>query len=341
MVAMASRRRAVTGSIEPQRLFGFSAWMALAALLLLTLLAASPERATAEPIPPPDEASRPTIGLALGSGGANGLAHIAMLQVFDELGIVPDRIAGTSIGAIIGSLYAAGLSADEILDLFDDVAGSPLDALTGLTSSDLDLVDLLQIGIGDGGLFSSMGFLRYLALHTEARDFSELRIPMQVVATDYWTGDSVVLEEGPLFPALEGSMAVPGLFAPVPHLDMLLIDGGTSNPLPFDLLQDEVDMVIAVDVSGNRDPFTGHSPGLTEMLLQSFKIMQQSIARQRLNHRPPDLYLKPESHGIRLLHFNRIHEILQQAEPTATELRQQLMTWQASHVISASPGYAD
>lgn len=58
--------------------------------------------------------TRPTIGLALGSGGANGLAHIAILQVFDELGIVPDRITGTSIGAVIGGLYAAGLSAEQI-----------------------------------------------------------------------------------------------------------------------------------------------------------------------------------------------------------------------------------
>ncbi|EWG99221.1 patatin-like phospholipase family protein [Halomonas sp. BC04] len=309
-------------------------------LALVASLLLAPGLLAAEQRPDPGEATRPTIGLALGSGGANGLAHIAMLQVFDELGILPDRIAGTSIGAIIGGLYAAGLSADEILDLFDDVAGSPLDAMSGLASSEMDLMDLLQIGLGDGGLFSSMGFLRYLALHTEVRNFNELRIPLQVVATDYWTGNSIVLEEGPLFPALEGSIAVPGLFTPVPHLEMLLIDGGTSNPLPFDLLLDEMDLVIAVDVSGNRDPFTGPSPGLAEMLFQSFKIMQQSITRQSLRRHAPDLYLKPESHGIRLLHFNRIHEILQQAEPTAAELRRQLLAWQASQGISTNPDHA-
>jgi NTE family protein len=284
--------------------------------------------------PPP---ARPTLGLALSSGGANGLAHIAVLQVLDELEIVPDRITGTSIGAVIGGLYAAGLSADEILDIFDDVAGSPLDALSGLASLDLDLVDVMHIGLSDGGLFDSSGFLRFLAGHTQARTFDDLSIPLAVVATDYWSGDSVVIEEGPLFPAIEGSMAVPGLFSPVPRGDQLLIDGGTSNPLPYDLLLDEMDLVIAVDVTGGRQPAEDGPPGVTEILFNSFKIMQQSLIRQALEHRRPHLYLKPEAAGVRLLHFNRIHEILVQAEPVANELRDQLTIWLAIQADAALP----
>ncbi|WP_416139588.1 patatin-like phospholipase family protein [Halomonas sp. HK25] len=273
--------------------------------------------------------ARPTLGLALGSGGANGLAHIAVLQVLDELDIVPDRIAGTSIGAVIGGLYAAGLSADEILDIFDDVAGSPLDALSGLAGLDLDLVDLMHIGLNDGGLFDSSGFLRFLAGHTEARTFDDLAIPLSVVATDYWSGDSVVIEEGPLFPAIEASLAVPGLFSPVPRGDQLLIDGGTSNPLPYDLLLDEMGLVIAVDVTGSRQSADDGPPGVTDILFNSFKIMQESLIRQALAHRRPHLYLKPEAAGVRLLHFNRIHEILAQAKPVADELRDQLTIWLA------------
>ncbi len=280
---------------------------------------------------------RPTLGLALGSGGANGLAHIAVLQVLDEQGIVPDRIAGTSIGAVIGGLYAAGLSAEEILDIFDDVAGSPLDALSGLAGSELDLVDLLQLGLSDGGLFDSGGFLRFLAGHTEARRFDELRIPLAVVATDYWSGDSVVIEEGPLFVAIEASMAVPGLFKPVHRGDQLLIDGGTSNPLPYDLLLDDMDLVIAVDVSGSRDPASEPEPGLTDLLFRTFSIMQQSLIRQALERQPPHLYLKPDATGVRLLHFNRVHEILAQAEPVADELRDRLTSWRAIQADAAMP----
>ncbi|MFY0989523.1 patatin-like phospholipase family protein [Halomonas sp. C05BenzN] len=300
-----------------------------AGLLAGTLLATAPAPAQEWPDAPPP--SPPTIGLALGSGGASGLAHIAVLQVFDELGIVPDRIAGTSIGAVIGGLYAAGLSADEILDLFDDFGGSPLDALSGLAHSELDLLDLVQIGLGDGGLFDSGGFLRFLAAHTEVRTFDELRIPLALVATDYWTGNSVVLDEGQVFPAIEASMAVPGLFPPVRRDGELLIDGGTSNPLPFDLLQGRVDLVIAVDVTGNREPVEGEAAGLTDVLFKTFEIMQQSITRRMLLNEPPDIYLRPDVHGIRLLHFNRVHDILDQAGPTADELRERLAVWLALH----------
>jgi len=295
-------------------------------LFATALLAAAPVAAASGDTPAP----RPTIGLALGSGGANGLAHIAILQVFDDLGIVPDRIVGTSIGAVIGGLYAAGFSAKEIRDIFDDVAGSPLDALSGLAKSEVELTELMPFGRDDAGLLDSAGFLRFLAGHTEARTFDELRIPLRIVATDYWTGDSVTLDEGPLFPAIEASMAVPGLFLPVHRGEQLLIDGGTSNPLPFDLLRDEVDLIIAVDVSGSPQLDDGEEIGLTDMLFNSFKIMQQAIIRQSLRHRPPDLYLHPEARGVRLLHFNRIDEILRQAEPAAKELRDRLEGWRAA-----------
>ncbi|MCA1790474.1 MAG: patatin-like phospholipase family protein, partial [Thioalkalivibrio sp.] len=177
----------------------------------------------------PEESEHPSIGLALGSGGAIGLAHIAMLQVFDDLAIKPKRIAGTSIGAIIGALYASGLSAIEIRDIFDDFAGSSLDVLSELMGDeiDLELGDLLQVDISSGGLLDPSGFLRFLGSKTNATTFADLDIPLSVVATDYWTGETVVLESGDLFEAIRASMAVPGLFAPLQHEDRLLIDGGT------------------------------------------------------------------------------------------------------------------
>ncbi|MFO7955011.1 patatin-like phospholipase family protein [Thioalkalivibrio sp.] len=296
----------------------------LPALCLILSLFAAPavlaaDRADAQP---------PTIGLALGSGGAGGLAHIAILQVFDDLDTRPDRITGTSIGAVIGGLYAAGLDADEILDLFDDFAGSELDALTGLARSDIRLMDLVPLRLGRNALFDSGEFLRFLAEQTDARDFDDLRIPFAVVATDFRTGESVVIDEGDLFKAIEASMAVPGLFAPVRYGDaQYLIDGGASNPLPYDLLQGEYDYVIAVDVSGNGAQNDTEDIGITDLLFKSFSIMQASIVRHMTRLDPPDLYLIPDTRDIRLLHFNRIDEILEKAGPTANELREHLEAW--------------
>ncbi|WP_019558563.1 MULTISPECIES: patatin-like phospholipase family protein [unclassified Thioalkalivibrio] len=293
----------------------------LLVLLLALLLSAAPAPLMAERA----DSSSPTIGLALGSGGAGGLAHIAILQVFDDLEMHPDRITGTSIGAVIGGLYAAGLDAEEILDLFDDFAGSELDALTGLARSDIKLLDLVPLRLGRNALFDSSEFLRFLADHTEARDFDDLRIPFSVVATDFRSGDSVVIDEGDLFAAIGASMAVPGLFEPVQHGDdRYLIDGGASNPLPYDLLQGQYDYVIAVDVSGNGAQNDTEDIGITDLLFKSFSIMQGSIIRHMTRLDPPDLYLVPDTGGIRLLHFNRIDEILEKAQPAADELREQL-----------------
>ena len=298
---------------------------AITAAILIMILSLTPlgSVATADRT----EADRPSIGLALGSGGAGGLAHIAMLQVFDEIGVEIDMIAGTSIGAVIGVLYAAGLSADEVYDVFDDFGGSNLDALSRMVSpnAELSLTNLLRIGLSDGGLIDAGGFIDFIKSKVEARTFEELAIPLKVVATDYWTGDMIVLTSGDLFLAIKASMAVPALFSPVKLDDALLIDGGTSNPLPYDLLTDDCDLVVAVDVSGSRKRTNGKQPALTEMLFSTFEIMQQSIVTSRRRSGDADIYIKPDTDEIRLLHFNRIEEILEKAQPAADELRQALV----------------
>lgn len=300
---------------------------ALSLLLLLPLaLFPSVSPASGEVEPP----SRPSIGLALGSGGAGGLAHIAILQVFDAAGKPPDQITGSSIGAVIGGLYAAGLGADAILDIFDDFAGSELDALTGLAQSEIRLLDVVPLRAERKALFEAGPFLRFLAKHTEARDFADLEIPFAVVATDFRTGDSVVIDEGDLFRAIEASMAVPGLFEPVEYQGHpFLIDGGASNPLPYNLLDEGHDYIVAVDVTGNGTPNETVDIGIADVLFTSFSIMQGSIVRHMTRLDPPDLYLAPDIGNIRLLHFNRIDEVLRSAQPSAAELRKQLEAWGA------------
>ncbi|HET98761.1 MAG TPA: patatin-like phospholipase family protein [Desulfurivibrio alkaliphilus] len=309
----------------------------LSALISAIVLLLSPPviAATSNTQTPP----RPSIGLALGSGGAGGLAHIAMLQVFDDLGIKPERIAGTSIGAVIGALYAAGLSAEEIRGIFDEFGGSSLDALSHLIgpSAELTLGDLLKIDIDNGGLFDSSGFIRFLAGKIEARRFEDLVIPLEIVATDYWTGEMVVLDRGDLLAAVQASMAVPGLFSPVARGEQLLIDGGTSNPLPFDLLKDRHELVVAIDVSGSRAQHTGNQVDLTDLLFNTFKIMQQSLIAARMRAAEPDIYIKPEISNIRLLHFNRIKTVLEQAQPAAEQLQRRLSQALAAERKPGSP----
>jgi NTE family protein len=274
----------------------------------------------------PGNGDIPSIGLALGSGGATGLAHIPMLEVFDELGIKPSIIAGASIGSIIGAMYASGLSGKDIRGVVNDFSGTDMESLKALIHghSGLKIMDLLKFDFDDGGLLDSQGFLNFLKQKIRAATFEELTIPFKVVAADYWKREQVVFETGELIPAVKASMAVPGLFAPVAYEDRLLVDGGTINPLPYDLLQGKCDIVAAIDVSGAKTIDGNEKPGLTDSLFNTFEIMQQAIIQQKINNHKPDIYIKPDIKDVRLLHFHRAQEIFDQAKPAAEDFKTKL-----------------
>lgn len=279
-----------------------------------------------QPVTAQDDAcAEPDVALVLGSGGAAGLAHIAMLRVLEEHDIRPRAIAGTSIGAIIGALYAAGMPVDEIEALFREFGDSALNPFAGLFSGEgpPSLRDLIEIDLGNGSLLDSNRFVEFAGERMDAQSFSDLELPMSIVATDFWSGEQRIFNSGELLPVMRASMAVPGVFAPVERGEDLLIDGGASNPLPVDLVA-EHDLVVAIDVTGSRNRDSGESPGITDFLFSSFEIMQQSILRANLRQHPADIYIKPELTGIRMLHFDRFDEVLEQSQAAAEELSRKL-----------------
>lgn len=265
----------------------------------------------------------PRIGLALGGGGAKGLAHVLMLEVFDELGVAPYRIAGTSIGAVMGSLYASGMSGRAIRHLIDQLTVSDEESWLGsLFSEEISRwLDFIDLKLGNGSLADSSAFIRYLGETIGLSDFSELKIPLKVVATDFWSREQVVFDKGELLPAIQASMAVPGLFEPVNYAGRVLVDGGLVNPVPYDLLLDECDVLIAVDVLGTRTPEGSKGPGFFETTFNTFQIMQSSIMREKRERHAPDLYLQPAIENVRVLDFYKVEKIYRQAMPAAGELR--------------------
>ncbi|WP_045218161.1 patatin-like phospholipase family protein [Desulfonatronum thioautotrophicum] len=268
----------------------------------------------------------PTLGLALGSGGASGLAHIPMLEVLDELDIVPKVIAGSSIGAIIGALYASGLSGADLRRLASDFAPEDKHFMRNLIqgSAGLSLMDLIRLDLDDGGLLDSDGFLDFLETKLDGSTFEDLPIPLKLVAADFWKREQVILDKGPLIPAIKASMAVPGLFAPVPLDGHLLVDGGTVNPLPFDLIDADCDLTVAVDVSGGKAGQEEEKPDVLDALFNTFEIMQQAITREKMKHITPGILVQPETSGIRLLHFYKAGEIFSQSASAAEELKSAL-----------------
>lgn len=266
------------------------------------------------------------LGLALGGGGARGLAHILMLEVLDELRIRPHRIAGTSIGAVFGSMYAAGMSGHEIRQLVDRLTVSENESwLSGLFEQDLGRWwDLINLKLGSGGLIDSGAFASFIRETTGVSHFDQLSIPLKIVAADFWEREAVVFETGNLGPAIQASIAIPGLFSPVQHHGRVLVDGGLVNPVPYDLLFDDCDVVVAIDVSGNRNPKTDNGPGYFETVFNTMQITQAAILREKMKLRQPHIYIHPGLEDIRVLDFNRVDEIYQQSRASADKLRREL-----------------
>ncbi|RJR47068.1 MAG: patatin-like phospholipase family protein [Deltaproteobacteria bacterium] len=240
------------------------------------------------------------IGLALGSGGAKGLSHIAFLQALDELGVRPSIIAGTSIGAVIGGFYAAGVSGLELEQLVKDLG------LLDLSKLVLDF-SLLS----NSAIYKGKGVEEFLSRQISAQTFEEVEIPLRVVATDFWKRKEVIFTRGNLVTAIRASMAMPALFEPVQLSGMVLIDGGAVNPLPYDIIQEECDLTIAIDVSGEKTYAPGDPvPNMVESILSTFQIMQASIVEAKKRLSPPSIYVKPALTNIRVLDFYRYKEIL-------------------------------
>jgi NTE family protein len=267
-----------------------------------------------------------SIGLALGSGGASGLAHIPMLEVLDELGMKPEVIAGTSIGAIIGAMYASGLSGEKLRGIINDLHSPNAHIMQSLITgkAGLGLFDLLRTDINSGGLLDSQGFLDFVQEKIGCSTFEELPIRLKIVAADYWRREQVVFEKGLLLPAIKASMAVPGLFAPTRHNDKLLVDGGTVNPLPYDLIRKECELLLAVDVSGSKTEPVDEKLDVLDVIFNTFEIMQQAITTEKMKTSQPDIYIRPDISGVRLLHFNKAEYVFKRSANAAAELKDAL-----------------
>ena len=267
---------------------------------------------------------KPSIGLALGAGGANGLAHILMLEVFDELGLVPNAIAGCSIGSIMGALFASGKSSSEIKEIVDELVVRKDDTWKDvfLRKDLLQWVQFLDPELGRGGFISGDAFLAFLYEHIQVDTFEDLAIPLCVVATDFWEREEVVYDSGPLLSAIQASMALPGLFTPVRRDGRILIDGGAVNPVPYDTLIELCQVTVAIDVTGQRSPKKDLS--FLDTIFNTFQIMQHSIVREKYAKHRPDIVITPDIVDVRALDFHRADTIFEQAGPAKDKLKREL-----------------
>ncbi len=269
--------------------------------------------------------TRPSVAIALGSGGARGLAHILALEALDEMGIAPIAIAGASIGAIVGAAYAARMEAKQIRAYAQGVLRNRTEVMGKLLRARVGrFADLVLRGRGNPVLLDGEICLDLFWPEAVPDFFDELSIPLQVVATDFHNRREVVLANGALGPAVAGSMAIPGLIKPVEFDGCVLIDGGAVNPLPYDVLFDHADIVVAVDVTFGGRSRERRIPAPFESMFGAAQIMQGAITAQKLKMRPPDILVRPAVEQFAVLDFLRVGQILRAAEGAKDELKRKL-----------------
>ena len=211
------------------------------------------------------ESKRPKIGLALGSGGARGLAHIGVIKVLEENNIPIDFIAGSSIGAMVGGFYAAGLSIKEIEKI-------------ALSTNWRRVFSVLFDPHLKQGLIGGEKLKTFIEDYINGKKFEDCKIPFVVVATDLKTGEIVILNKGEMAQAIRASVSIPLVFKPAEINGRILADGGLSAPVPVEIVRGMgADIVIAV----NLDKYycdEEWKPGWYDIANDSLNILRHHLA---------------------------------------------------------------
>jgi NTE family protein len=265
-----------------------------------------------------------TLALALGGGGARGLAHVVVLEALDELGVRPVAIAGSSIGAAIGAGYAAGLSGRAIRRHVIALAhgrGEIVARLFGARA--VTLANMIAAPFGNPMLLDAQKLCAAFLPAAVPDDFAQLEIPLIVPATDLYGRSEVAFSSGPLKPAVAASLAVPGLVRPVEYRGRVLVDGAAVDPLPFEHLRGRADVILAVDTTVGPMAPRG-MPDPWENLFATLQVMSHTIVAEKLKRGAPDILIRPELSTFRLLDFFHASAILRAAEPVRAQVQKRV-----------------
>jgi NTE family protein len=292
---------------------------------------------------------KPTIALALGAGGAKGLAHIGAIEELEAQGFQIVAIAGCSMGALIGGIHAMGK-----LHIYRDWVCS------------LDKFDVLKLvdwsfSFSGGGLIKGEKIFGTLLDLIGDITIEELPIAYTAVATDIEREREVWLTRGSLFEAVRASIAIPTLFRPHTIDGRVLVDGALLNPVPVTpLIRDRADYLVAISIDGPAEsaapeelpapekprprgfgrlleklrPGNGNAkadlekptePGAIALLNQSMDLMQANLSRLRLAAYQPDLLVQMARNVSSIYEFYRARELI---ELGRERTRAALETWQ-------------
>jgi len=222
------------------------------------------------------------IGLALGSGGAKGLAHIGVIKVLEKNNIPIDFIAGSSIGALIGGFYSATKDIKQVEEIV-------------LSTNWRQLLSLIDPSLRRG-LIKGEKIKKFIEAHIGKVKFQDLKIPLSVIATDLRTGEIIPINQGEVASAIRASISFPLIFKPVEREGRLLTDGGLSLSIPVEVVNKMgAGLVIAVNLDADYFTNKGNNKtdlGFYEIAINSINLLCHHLARWNVKN--ADIIVEPK-----------------------------------------------
>ncbi|OMP68507.1 patatin-like phospholipase family protein [Domibacillus epiphyticus] len=254
----------------------------------------------------------PKIGLALGSGGARGFAHVGVLKVFQEENIPVHIIAGSSMGALVGALYGAGHTMDQLYKL----------------SSAFQRKFFLDWIVPKMGFIAGRKIKDLIRLFTHGKHIEELNVQLAIIATDIKAAEKVVFTKGPIDEAVRASIAIPGIFVPEKIGGRLLVDGGVIDRVPVSVAKEMgADIVIGVDVASVKK--NAEMTTIFDVIMQSIDILQLEIIESRTL--ASNLMIRPSVDSYNSRAFTHIPNIIAAGEQSAREhvaaIKEMISAW--------------
>ena len=276
---------------------------------------------------------RKRVGLALGGGGARGLAHIGVLRVLEKEGISIDLIAGTSIGALVGGAYASGSSSDELQKKAEEYLNSHEFRSSTIRAfeaahakGEVGLAQKIETYLRNHfyliqamfrpGILSNEDFQATIDYFIPDIEIEETRIPFRAVATDLVSGEEITFSEGSLRQAVMASCAVPGAITPLKEGERLLSDGGIICRVPCSVARQEgADIVIAVVV--DRGIGSEELRNVVDVYLRVSEIMGERLKQYELAN--ADVVILPEVGESHWSSFSQAMNLVDEGEKAARE----------------------
>jgi NTE family protein len=246
------------------------------------------------------------LGIAFGGSGAQGIANIAYVKAMEAAEIKPDIVAGTGVGAVVASMYAAGMTSQHMIDFLQEInfpgAKKP--------------ISILKVKDSKYGILDGLGLEEHYRMIVPIKVFDRLYFPLKVVAVNYLTGEQLVFETGDVGSAVRSAIAIPGVFSPHEVNGVVMMDGSCINPVPFDVIRDDCDILAAIDPQINESP-EAYTPFVFPAMMAASAASKKALAIEKERACKVDAYERVVMEEINMLDFALFADIIQAAEESA------------------------